>query len=57
MLGGVAETLFTATTGSGPAGWATSEPVTQPWSHEALTEYCRGRAPEPTWLILVGTAG
>jgi Family of unknown function (DUF6177) len=57
VLGGVAEKLFTATTGSGPAGWATSEPVTQPWSPEALTEYCRGRAPEPTWLILSGQPG
>lgn len=57
VLGRVAERLFTATTGSGPAGWATSEPVTQPWSPEALTEYCRGRAPSPTWLILAGQPG
>jgi hypothetical protein len=57
VLGRVAEMLFTATTGSGPAGWATSEPVTQPWSPEAMTEYCRGRAPEPTWLILSGQPG
>ena len=57
VLGRVAERLFTATTGSGPAGWATSEPVTQPWSLDALTEYCRGRAPAPTWLILAGQSG
>ncbi|MEU4606023.1 DUF6177 family protein [Kribbella sp. NPDC023972] len=57
VLGRVAERLFTATTGSGPAGWATSEPVTQPWSPEALTEYCRGRAPQRTWLILAGQPG
>lgn len=57
VLGRVAERLFTATTGSGPAGWSTSEPVTQPWSPEALTEYCRGRAPDPTWLILAGQPG
>ena len=57
VLGRVAERLFTATTGSGPAGWSTSEPVTQPWSAEALTEYCRDRAPEPTWLILAGQPG
>ncbi|MFG1625947.1 DUF6177 family protein [Kribbella sp. NPDC049227] len=57
VLGRVAERLFTATTGTGPAGWSTSEPVTQPWSPEALTEYCRGRAPDPTWLILAGQPG
>jgi hypothetical protein len=57
VLGGVAEQLFTATTGGGPAGWSTSEPVTQPWSAEALTEYCRGRAPSPTWLVVSGQPG
>ncbi|GAA1595717.1 MULTISPECIES: DUF6177 family protein [Kribbella] len=57
LLGGVAEKLFTAATGSGPAGWSTSEPVTQPWSAEALTEYCRDRAPSPTWLIVSGQPG
>lgn len=57
IVGKVAEHLFTATTGSGPAGWSTSEPVTQPWSPEALTEYCRDRAPDPTWLILAGQPG
>ncbi|MFI7065457.1 DUF6177 family protein [Kribbella sp. NPDC050124] len=57
VLGRVAERLFTTATGSGPAGWSTSEPVTQPWSPEALTEYCRDRAPEPTWLILAGQPG
>ncbi|MGZ0145471.1 DUF6177 family protein [Kribbella sp. WER1] len=57
MLGGVAERLFTSTTGSGPAGWSTSEPVTQPWSTEALTEYCRDRAPSPTWLVVSGQPG
>ena len=57
VLGRLAERLFTATTGNGPAGWATSEPVTQPWSPEALTEYCRDRAPDPTWLVLAGQPG
>jgi hypothetical protein len=57
MLGKVAELLFTATTGSGPAGWSTSEPVTQPWSPDALTEYCRDRAPDPTWLVVSGQPG
>ncbi|MET7280903.1 DUF6177 family protein [Kribbella sp. NPDC005582] len=57
IVGGVAERLFKATTGGGPAGWATSEPVTQPWSPEALTDYCRGRAPQPTWLVLSGQPG
>ncbi|WP_405058949.1 DUF6177 family protein [Kribbella sp. NBC_01505] len=56
-LGRVAELLFNRTTGAGPAGWSTSEPVTQPWSTEALTEYCRGRAPEPTWLVVTGQPG
>jgi hypothetical protein len=57
VIGKMAERLFTAASGSGPAGWSTSEPVTQPWSPEALTEYCRDRAPEPTWLILAGQPG
>ncbi len=57
VLGRVAERLFTAASGAGPAGWSTSEPVTQPWSTEALTEYCRGRAPQPTWLVLAGAPG
>ncbi|TDD58552.1 hypothetical protein E1263_18735 [Kribbella antibiotica] len=57
MIGKMAERLFTSATGSGPAGWSTSEPVTQPWSPEALTEYCRDRAPQPTWLTLAGQPG
>ena len=57
VLGRTAERLFTAATGSGPAGWSTSEPVTQPWSPEAMTEYCRDRAPDPTWLVLAGQPG
>jgi hypothetical protein len=57
VLGRVAERLFTAATGSGPAGWATSEPVTQPWSPQALTEYCRDRAPSPSWLVVSGQPG
>ncbi|WP_350275971.1 DUF6177 family protein [Kribbella sp. HUAS MG21] len=57
VLGKVAERLFTAASGAGPAGWSTSEPVTQPWSPDALTEYCRRRAPQPTWLVLAGQPG
>ncbi|MEU4191501.1 DUF6177 family protein [Kribbella sp. NPDC026611] len=57
MLGKLAELLFTRTTGGGPAGWSTSEPVTQPWSPDALTEYCRDRAPDPTWLVVSGPPG
>jgi hypothetical protein len=56
-LGKLAELLFTRTTGTGPAGWSTSEPVTQPWSPDALTEYCRDRAPAPTWLVVSGQPG
>ncbi|NIK59400.1 DUF6177 family protein [Kribbella shirazensis] len=57
VLGRVAERLFTAASGAAPAGWSTSEPVTQPWSPDALTEYCRRRAPQPTWLVLAGQPG
>jgi hypothetical protein len=57
VLGKVAELLFEATTGFAPAGWATSEPVTQPWNPTALTDYCRERAPQPTWLVLAGQPG
>lgn len=56
-VGHLAEKLFTRTAGGGPTGWSTSEPVTQPWSPAALTEYCRGRAPAPTWLVLSGPLG
>jgi hypothetical protein len=31
--------------------------VSQPWSKDALTEYCRGRAPSPTWLVVSGRPG
>lgn len=57
VLGRVAERLFAAASGAGPGGWSTSEPVTQPWSPDALTEYCRRRAPQPTWLVLAGQPG
>lgn len=56
-IGHLAEKLFTRTAGGDPTGWSTSEPVTQPWSPAALTEYCRDRAPAPTWLVLSGPVG
>ncbi|GAA0585275.1 hypothetical protein HPO96_10355 [Kribbella sandramycini] len=57
VLGGVAERLFNGLTGGGPSGWSTSEPVTQLWNPTAMTDYCRGRAPSPTWLVLSGQPG
>ncbi|MEV5961374.1 DUF6177 family protein [Kribbella sp. NPDC051952] len=56
-LGQVVEKLFAGTSGGGPSGWSTSEPVTQPWSRAAVTEFCRGRAPRPSWLVVSGPAG
>lgn len=37
-----------------PAGWGIAEPASQRWQHHQLTELCRSRTPEPTWLVVVG---
>ncbi|MDQ1007203.1 hypothetical protein QFZ82_001688 [Streptomyces sp. V4I23] len=57
LLGDALETAWRTLTGAPPAGWATAEPVTLPWSPRQLTELARTRAKKaaPTWLVAVGT--
>ncbi|WP_233515301.1 DUF6177 family protein [Marinitenerispora sediminis] len=57
VLGGAVETLATALTGAGPAGWGTSEPALSPWDPAAATALCRRRAPQATWLVFPGPGG
>ncbi|NBE55061.1 DUF6177 family protein, partial [Streptomyces boluensis] len=54
VLGGALEACWRALTGAPPAGWGTAEPINLPWSKRQLTELTRGRAPEPSWLAVVG---
>jgi hypothetical protein len=56
-LGVATESAMRALTGAAPAGWGVAEPVTQPWSRRELTAHCRGRAPAPTALVVVGGEG
>lgn len=49
-----AETAVRAITGSDPAGWGVSEPVTQPWSPREITALCRDRAPSSTQVVVLG---
>ncbi|MFE1482586.1 DUF6177 family protein [Streptomyces fimicarius] len=55
VLGGGLETVWRELTGEPPAGWGTSEPATLPWSLGRLTDVAYERAPEPTWLVVVGS--
>jgi hypothetical protein len=57
VAGAGAESAMRALTGAAPAGWGVAEPVTQPWSRRELTAHCRGRAPAPTALVVVGGDG
>ena len=41
-------------TGGPPLGWGTAEPVTRPWRRRELTAFARGRAPEPSRIVVVG---
>ncbi|MEV5592892.1 DUF6177 family protein [Streptomyces sp. NPDC052496] len=56
LLGGALEAAWQALTGAPPAGWATAEPVSLPWSRRQLTELARARAQKSiaTWLVAVG---
>lgn len=53
-LGASAEATVRAITGSDPAGWGVSEPVTQPWSPREITALCRDRAPTSTQVVVLG---
>ncbi|MFE9167927.1 DUF6177 family protein [Streptomyces kebangsaanensis] len=55
VLGGALEAVWREITGEPPAGWGTEEPVNLPWSPRRLTDVAHERAPEPTWLVVVGS--
>jgi hypothetical protein len=55
VLGGALEAVWREITGEPPAGWGTEEPVNLPWSPRQLTDVAHERAPEPTWLVVVGS--
>ncbi|CAM5745875.1 hypothetical protein STAFG_2940 [Streptomyces afghaniensis 772] len=55
VLGGAVEAVWRDVTGEPPAGWGTEEPANLPWSLRQLTDVAHERAPEPTWLVVVGT--
>jgi hypothetical protein len=55
VLGGALEALWRELTGEPPAGWGTAEPANLPWSLRQLTDLARDRAPDPTWLVVVGS--
>ncbi|THA33500.1 DUF6177 family protein [Streptomyces sp. A1547] len=55
VLGGALETVWRELTGEAPAGWGTAEPANLPWSPGRLTDVAFARAPEPTWLVVVGS--
>lgn len=54
VLGGALESVWRELTGEPPAGWGTAEPANLPWSLRQLTDLAFDRAPEPTWLVVVG---
>ncbi|MFF4952528.1 DUF6177 family protein [Streptomyces chattanoogensis] len=54
LLGGALEDIWQHLTGAPPAGWGTEEPAASRWSRHELTALVRDRAPEPTWLVVVG---
>lgn len=50
------ERVFDAVTGSLPVGWGLYEPVSETWDVAAFSDYCYGRAPLPSRLVVLGTA-
>ncbi|MFB1047836.1 DUF6177 family protein [Streptomyces chrestomyceticus] len=55
VLGGALEAVWRELTGEPPAGWGTAEPAGLPWSPRHLTDLAYARAPEPTWVVVVGS--
>lgn len=55
VLGGGLEAVWREITGEPPSGWGTEEPANLPWNPRQLTDVAFERAPEPTWLVVVGT--
>lgn len=56
-VGGTTERLFQLLTGAAPAGWADSEPVTEPWDRARLTAAVRQRGGRPVRVVAVGGGG
>lgn len=56
-LGGAAETLARTLGGAEPVAWGFAEPALSSWNRSALTEECRRRSPQPTWLVFAGPGG
>ena len=50
------ERVFEAVTGSVPVGWGLYEPVSEIWDAAAFSDYCYGRAPFPSRLVVLGSA-
>ena len=50
------ERVFEAVTGSSPVGWGLYEPVSETWDAAAFSDYCYGRAPLPSRLVVLGSA-
>ncbi|MBM4793015.1 hypothetical protein HXP44_13370 [Streptomyces sioyaensis] len=57
VLGGALESIWRELTGEPPAGWGTAEPANLPWSPRQITDIAYERAPEPTWVVVVGSPG
>ncbi|MGD3112455.1 DUF6177 family protein [Streptomyces sp. YGL11-2] len=55
ILGGALESIWRELVGEPPAGWGTAEPANLPWSPRQITDLARERAPEPTWVVVVGS--
>ncbi|MEN2420909.1 DUF6177 family protein [Streptomyces rimosus] len=55
VIGGALESVWRELTGEPPAGWGTAEPANLPWSPRQVTDLAYERAPEPTWIIVVGS--
>ncbi|WP_030374820.1 DUF6177 family protein [Streptomyces rimosus] len=55
MIGGALESVWRELTGEPPAGWGTAEPANLPWSPRQMTDLAYERAPEPTWMVVVGS--
>ncbi|MFV5996420.1 DUF6177 family protein [Streptomyces sp. NPDC056231] len=55
VLGGSIEAVWRELTGEPPAGWGTAEPANLPWSLRQLTDVAYDRAPQPTWVVVVGS--
>lgn len=56
VLGATTELLATELAGAAPSGWGPHEPAARAWDRRALTETARGRMPDPTRLLAVGSA-